>query len=58
MQGRNSRRSAIANLDVGFPVFQMPINNISTDEQILSNRFSVKEEGTVLTLCSFGRNVG
>jgi hypothetical protein len=55
MQGRNSR-SAIANLDVGFPVFQMPINNISNDEQILSNRLSVKEEGTVLTLCSFSRN--
>jgi len=56
MQGRNSRRSATANLDVDFQVFQMPINNISNDEQILSNRFPVKEEGTVLTLCSFGRN--
>jgi hypothetical protein len=33
-------------------------NSISTDEQILSNRFHVKEEGTVLTLCSFSRNVG
>jgi len=57
MQGRKSRKSAIANLDVGFPVFQMPNNNISTDEQILSNRFPV-EEGSVLTLCSFSRNVG
>jgi len=56
MYGRNSRKSAIANLNIGFPVFQKPINNISTDEQILSNRFPVKEEGTVLTLCSFSRN--
>jgi hypothetical protein len=48
MQGRSSRKSAIANLDIGFPVFQMPINNTSIDEHILRNRFPVKEEGTVL----------
>jgi hypothetical protein len=55
---KKSQKSVIANLDVSFALFQIPVNNVLTNEQTLKNRFLVKEEGRSFSICSSRRNVG